>query len=75
MVEFWNDERCIILQEWIDQHSDRIRELAGCVVKGGEVSQSRLVAYVEGKLVDKIKEIVDSDLYCQPSLAHRLAEA
>lgn len=75
MVASWDDARLASLQDWIAQHADRVDRLASFVVRGGEVSGSALSEYARNNLVEQIRQVLNTDLFCQRSLAHRLAEA
>ncbi len=75
LVDGWDKDRLASLQDWIDQNRDRVRDLANAIVRGGHVPAKTLAGYAHSELVNQIQEVLDSDLFCQESLAHRLAEA
>ena len=62
------------VEYWIDEHREKIRELAHLVSAGSRVSTDALVGFVNA-LPEKIRKAVDDTGFVATTLAHRLAEA
>lgn len=75
LVECWNDAQLNALQDWVDTHAGRIRELANVISTASEVDPQELVDFATAQLCDELGKVLASDLFPQPSVAHRLAEA
>src|SRR5690554_3945664 len=62
------------VEYWIDEHREKIRELAHLVSAGSRVSTDALVGFVNA-LPENIRKAVDDTAFVATTLAHRLAEA